>query len=86
MLSFEGGYQLLATLLKTKGSLIEQAYGQGILTYIDHNYCRQKGNKYLKKSIRYVSSILEYYCGTKNYCENALRLKKEIMRQENQME
>jgi hypothetical protein len=76
MLGFEGGYKLLATLLKTKGTQIEQTYGQDILTYIDHNYCRQKGNKYLKKYIKYVINILDYYCGIKNYSENALRLKK----------
>jgi hypothetical protein len=76
MLGFEGGYQLLTTLLKTKGPLIEQTYGQGILTYIDHNYCRQRGTKYWKKYSRYVVSILDYYCGVKGYSESASRLKK----------
>jgi hypothetical protein len=56
--------------------MIEQAYGTGILTYIDHTFCRQKGSKFFKKSLRYVVIILDYYCGIKSFSEGALRLKK----------
>lgn len=47
-----------------------------ILNYILQVYSKQKNTKFIQKSINYIISIVDYYCGVKSYAEAAYRIKK----------